>query len=150
MARLSGISAAFNLNAVKQHLTNKVDEIEAKILEALQYEGEEFVNKARLSANFKDRTGNLRSSIGYIILFNGKTVKSNFQKADKGSDRTSGVNEAKKVANEVASNYPKGYVLIGVAGMRYAAAVESKGYDVITGSAPEDQQIKDLIGAIKI
>jgi hypothetical protein len=150
MAGLNGIKSLINLNAVREVLAARVDEVQAKILEALQYQGEEFVNKARLSADFTDRTGNLRSSIGYIILNDGKTVVKNFQQSEKGTDKKSGVDAAKKVATEVAREYPKGYVLIGVAGMRYAAAVESKGFDVITGSAPEDQQIKDLIGAIKI
>ena len=50
----------------------------------------------------------------------------------------------------MALDYPKGMVLIGVAGMGYAAAVESRGYDVITGSAPNSNDIKDLLGAINI
>jgi len=50
-----------------------------------------------------------------------------------------GVRYAKRVAmdaaKELASKVKRGYVIICVAGMRYAAAVESKGFDVITGSA---------------
>jgi len=41
-------------------------------------------------------------------------------------------------ANQIKSKY-KGLVLIGIAGMEYAAAVEAKGYDVITGSAPTNE-----------
>lgn len=141
---MAGLKALFNLNNIRQSLNESVSKIEDKTLEALAYEGEEFVDKARLIDTYKDRTANLRASIGYIIVRDGKTVKENFEGEDKG------VSKAKEVANEVALKYPKGFVLIGVAGMNYAAAVESKGYDVITGSAPGDDQIKNLLSAITV
>ncbi len=94
--------------------------------------GEQFVVNARTRANFKDDTANLRSSIGYVVLENGKQVSANFEQRKGGPD---GVNEAEKVMSELKKKYPSGYVLLGVAGMDYAAAVESKGYDVITSSS---------------
>lgn len=145
MARLTGLSAMFNLRQIKDQLQERINNVEQKYIEALQYEGELFINKARSTGNYKDQTGNLRSSVGYIILKDGRTVKSAFPGA-----KQIGKSKAQEAAAEVASEYPKGLVLIGVAGMNYAAAVEAKGYDVITGSAPESSQIKDLLGAIKL
>lgn len=79
-----------------------------------------------------------------MILKDGEPIKSSFN-----GGKEEGRSKAKEAAAEVATEYPRGYVLIGVAGMNYAAAVESKGFDVISGSAPEDNQIRDLLNAIK-
>ena len=141
---MAGLKGLFSRATVQRFLDEKMEAATDKVLEALQYEGELFVNKARLGGNYKDQTGNLRSSIGYLILKDGKVIDKNFQ-GDKARGKEAGI----KAASEVANDFPKGYVLIGVAGMNYAAAVESKGYDVITGSAPGDNEIKDLLGAIK-
>lgn len=145
MARLNGLKAMFSLRAIENQLQQRVNNVESKVIEGLQYEGELFINKARETGNYTDRTGNLRASVGYVILKDGNQVFSAFP-----GSQEDGVSEAIKTANEVSAQFPKGYVLIGVAGMNYAAAVESLGYDVITGSAPQDKDIKDLLGAIKL
>ena len=79
---------------------------------------------------FRSQTGNLRSSIGYIIARDGNILKENIE------GKSEGRTQAKKIAEEVLKESKKGFVLICVAGMEYAVAVESKGYDVITGSIP--------------
>lgn len=118
----------FTLNDVKKIVDERIARIEIAIINRLRFTGERFVKNARENANFKDRTGNLRSSIGYVILKNGEEVNSNFNGG-------LGRNEGLKVALEVAENFPKGFVLIVVAGMDYAAAVESKNFDVLTSSS---------------
>lgn len=145
MARLNGMKALFNMNQVRSVLQAKVDEAKQKNVEALQYLGEEFINKARQDGNYTDRTGNLRASVGYVILEDGKEIYSSFP-----GETNEGVESARDTINEVSAGYNSGLVLIGVAGMNYAAAVESLGYDVITGSAPNSNDIKDLLGAIKL
>lgn len=118
----------FTLNDVKKIVDERIGRIELAIINRLRFTGESFVKNARENANFKDRTGNLRSSIGYVILKNGEEVNANFRGG-------LGRNEGLKVALEVAANFPKGFVLIVVAGMEYAAAVESKNFDVLTSSS---------------
>lgn len=49
----------------------------------LQRTGEEFVKIARLEGNYIDHTGNLRSSIGYVIVKDGRIVGKNFQLSEK-------------------------------------------------------------------
>jgi len=142
---MAGLRPLFGLNQVRDYLQDQVDNAKAKTIEALQYAGEEFVNKARANHTFENRTANLESSIGYIILDDGIPLFQDFE-----GDSDEGVKAGKKAANEIASQYPRGLVLIGVAGMSYAAAVESMGYDVITGSSPNSNDIKDLLGAIKL
>jgi len=52
---------------------------------------------------------------------------------------------AMNVLDDIAAQYPTGMILVVVAGMEYAAAVESKGYDVITGSSREAEKLRDYI-----
>lgn len=104
---------------------------EVAIVETLQRAGEMFVKLARESGSYDNQTGNLRSSIGYVIAYNGKALKDNFQSI---SGAQSGTAEARQLATKVAAQM-KGFVLIGVAGMQYAAAVESKGFEVISSSS---------------
>lgn len=116
----------------------------------LQFLGEEFVNKARGLDTYQDRTGNLRASIGYIILKDGKIVDQNFLASPRGTDKTGGIAFARQVAGEVANDFPEGFVLIGVAGMSYARYVEDKGFDVITGSAPTDEELQEILNEIEL
>ena len=53
----------------------------------LQAGGEKFIEVARRSGSYKDQTGNLRSSIGYIIAKDGEVVTENFKEGDKGTDK---------------------------------------------------------------
>jgi len=141
---MAGLIPKFTIAAVRQHINQRVDEAESKMIEALQYAGEEFITNAKVRGTYENRTGNLRASIGYIILKNGRNIESEFIGGNQ-----DGENAGIDAANEVAREHPKGFVLIGVAGMNYAAAVESKNYDVITGSEPSSESLKDLFGAIK-
>lgn len=77
--------------------------------------------------NFTDQTGNLRSSIGYIIYHNGSLVRSNF------SGTTEGTAKGQDYAKSLLEIDSEGYVCVFVAGMEYAMYVESKGYGVISG-----------------
>lgn len=94
------------------------------IIDRFNYIGETAVADAKLNKTYKDRTGNLTASISYITLFNGKKVSPG--RIPK---------QSRDLIAELTAILGKGYVLIIVAGMDYAAAVESKGYDVITGSS---------------
>lgn len=150
MAKLAGLTPMFNRQFIKDRLNRLQETANKKTLEILQYHGEVFVNKARSNRTYDDDTGNLRSSIGYIILYDGKIIRRNFRNSQKGTGRGSdGQDLALNTANEVAQNYPNGWVLIGVAGMNYAAAVEALGYDVITGAEPKSEEIKKMISEIQ-
>jgi len=112
--------------------------IEQRIIWTLAMAGEKFVNDARSTRTYQDQTGNLRSSIGYIIARDGNVIQENIE------GKAEGTAQARKIANEVLRKNNKGFILIGFAGMEYACAVEAKGYDVITGSIPG---VKDLLKA---
>ncbi|WP_231489912.1 hypothetical protein [Pedobacter sp. Leaf170] len=142
-----GVKAKFSKADIKNVGADLLKRIELAVVSRFQYIGETFVTNARLKTKkqggFGNITGNLRSSIGYIILNNGKTVQDNYEVSGTG---TKGVQEAKALIRELKSKFNTGYVLIVVAGMNYAAAVESRGLDVITGSSKiAEEDLKDAI-----
>ena len=96
------------------------------IVHALSYLGERCVIEARdrpQEVSWIDRSGNLRSSIGYAIAHNGKILRySDFTQVKQGND---GVKEGKTFAEEIARKFTNGYVLVVVAGMNYAELVEA-------------------------
>ena len=120
----------FSQGSINNRINKWVVSIEQRIIWTLAMVGESFVNDARSTQTYQDQTGNLRSSIGYIIAKDGIIIQENVE------GKPEGVAQARKIAREVLRDNSKGFILIVVAGMSYAAAVESKGYDVITGSIP--------------
>lgn len=144
MAKVKGLKALFTGSQIRKVLDKKAKEYEDKMVQTLQFIGERFVNDARVNGNYTDRTGNLRSSIGYIILKDGIVLKNNFR------GKAIGVAKARDFALSVARIYGTGFVLIGVAGMEYAAAVEAKGFDVITSSAPTGGLLRKILNGIEL
>lgn len=106
----------------------KLKRIDSAIVSRFIFIGETFVINARsktaAEGGFNDQTGNLRSSICYVVFKDGiKRSPGNIPDLSR------------KLVEELKSKHLSGYVLIVVAGMNYAAAVESKGKDVLTGSS---------------
>lgn len=110
--------------AVEAYLANA----RRAILYKMHYAGERCVIEARTSANFTDRTGNLRSSIGYVIVEDGKVVNEGGFETVKGGSKGSA--EGAKFISQVVSQFTKDIVLVVCAGMKYAAYVAAKGYNV--------------------
>ena len=141
------LEALFTGSALANYAKNFVQGIEDEVVSSLAYIGEKFVNDARSIDTYKDRTGNLRSSIGYVVAINGEILKQFIKTANKDEGGT-GKKEAKEFVEDLLAHELKGipgYILIAFAGMHYAAAVESLEFDVITGSTPTATQIgKDL------
>lgn len=148
-----GISANFNINDIDATFKALLAEVDRQLIESLTRVGEEAVKLAKMippERGFKDRTGNLRSSIGYVVLVDGKPVNVAFA-AVKGGH--AGVNEGQRLALQVGSK-TEGYALVVVAGMNYAVHVESKGRDVLTSAekfAEKEvaKELADLVTNIK-
>ena len=138
-----GIRPLFSKGSIKRQIEQKKAVVESLIEMRLRRVGLDFVSKARINADFTDRTGNLRSSIGFIILKDGSPVYQNFETSKKGTDKQSGLRRGLEFASKEGEILMVGYVLIVVAGMEYAAAVESKGFDVLTsGSIIASRELK--------
>lgn len=105
---------------------------------------------AKSYSQFKDQTGNLRSSMGFILAKDGQIINSGgFESVSgpKGSG-SEGIKEGREYAEKLARS-SNGYVLIVVAGMNYATAVESKGFNVLTRSGTFlEEEANAMIGRI--
>lgn len=142
-----GIKPTFSKADVKAMFDDKFKRLDKVIIDRLQYIGETFVNNARLNGTYLDQTGNLRSSIGFIVMKNGEVLVENFEASSNGTDKQTGIATGKEYIRVLMSEKEKGYVLIVVAGMNYASAVESKNKDVLTSSAIIAKQ--DVLKAIE-
>lgn len=128
------ITLATPIEEINRQIEEEIKKSSKNTVERLFYIGESAVNEARKNGDYLDHTGNLRSSIGYVVLNNGKVITMNTQEADRGTDRKTGVRTAEQFIQELSKKYNKGYVLIVVAGMDYAAEVEARGRNVISSS----------------
>lgn len=135
-----------------------LDELEKRIeqyyIDRFIQAGEEAVQKAVVNGNYQNITGDLRSSIGYVIAYNGTIIKeggfykikgrgNNMQKVEfttkdgkqvsfwakgKFGDGSHGSKTGLEFARSKVSS--SGYSFVLVAGMEYASYVSSKGFDV--------------------
>lgn len=121
-----GIRMTTKLSEVHDMLMRETERVERLTIRALSKLGEQCVTKIRDRAGDKswyDQTGNLRSSVGYVIAHNKNIIQySTFNQVKQGSE---GVKTGKDLAKELAKRYSNNYVLIVVAGMNYAEFVEA-------------------------
>ena len=100
----------------------------------MQMLGEMCVTHARsipAEVGFMDDTGNLRSSIGYMVFLDGVAVHESFEQVKEGSE---GVKTGKILAEKIGDRFKNGVCLVVTAGMNYAIHLESKGRDVLTSA----------------
>lgn len=123
------VGPKFSMADVRKKLEGAKQKMENVIVLRFQRIGETFIANARSNDTYKDQTGNLRSSIGYVILKDGEQIFGTFPgSTEEGKAR------AAKTVEEAKAKAPRGFVLIVVAGMEYALYVEAMGYDVLTAS----------------
>lgn len=114
---------------ISAYLERRILLMKQAIIRKMMVVGEKVINQARTSGNYKDQTGNLRSSVGYVIVSGGIIIQeSSFEVVEKG---VVGSKSGKEFAERLARQHPKGLILIVVAGMKYAKYVSACGYDVI-------------------
>lgn len=116
----------------------RVDEILESIINeqiiAMKVLGEKCVTHAKsvpAEVGFMDDTGNLRSSIGYMVFLDGVAVHESFEQVKEGSE---GVKTGKILAKKIGDRFKNGVCLVVTAGMNYAIHLESKGRDVLTSA----------------
>lgn len=121
---------------VTEYLLQEAERAKMLTIRSLSALGEKCVIEAKDRPQEKswfDQSGNLRSSIGYVIVYDGQIIHySDFNQVKQG---TEGIHEGKDLAKELAKNYAVGYALIVVAGMNYADYVESLDNKVVLASA---------------
>lgn len=126
-----------------------MDEYSRRCLKAamrdMAYLGEQCVTEARKNHTYKDQTGNLTSSVGYVLSNNGQVVsRSAFEAVTvtrkvkrKGktititSTGTDGAQDGKQYAEQMARMLPGKTAIVVVAGMMYGRYVAARGYNVL-------------------
>lgn len=121
-----GLEPKFTKAQIDTYLRSKMEAIHQAIINRLIYLGEACVREARGNHSYIDRTGNLTSSMGYVVVSNGRIVTT------AGFGGRKGGTTGREFAKNLAAKTAKGYALYVVAGMNYAAYVEAKGYNVLT------------------
>ena len=121
------------ISVIDRAIAQAIQEAKRKVVRMLAFLGEKCIIEARdrsQEESWYDQTGNLRSSIGYVIVMEGRIVSmSDFKQVKNGTQ------EGKALAKKLASNYKTGFALIVVAGMHYAAYVEAMDNKVVLTSA---------------
>ncbi len=141
-----------DMRKLKSNLQAKMKDIIALLVKQLTYIGEECIRIARESGSYNDITGNLRSSIGYVVLVDGKPVKYGSAKQYDGAkgNGEAGPPAAEALLKTLQAKFPWGVVLIVCAGMKYAAYVEAVHHkDVLTSAELKAESLaKKLLNGI--
>lgn len=120
-------------NSFYNYVIKQQENAKQAVITVLNYVGLECIKEARQNGKYTDRTGNLRSSIGYVVLENGKPLKKGgFQKVL--NTATEAKSKSDNLIESLSATYKTGLVLIVVAGMDYAVYVEAKGYNVLNSA----------------
>lgn len=147
-----GIRMTTPMSEINAAIQAEIERANMLTIRALSLLGEMCVIEARdrpQESSWYDQSGNLRSSIGYVIVRDGKIVAySEFTQVKQGSD---GVKEGKELAKELAKKYTSGYALIVVAGMNYAELVEAMESKNVLASAElfARQEIPKMMAKLK-
>lgn len=137
---------------IQERLQVKKKQLISHLVTQLSYIGEACVKLAREGGTYRDITGNLRSSIGYVVLYNGEVQISGAPKQYSGTqgNGAQGVAASESLLNRLKAKFPWGVVLIVCAGMQYAALVEDVRHKVVLAQAEleADRLLKELLGSI--
>jgi len=138
-------------NTFQQYVTKRLEQLKGQYVRGLIAAGIETVNYIRNrsgEASWFDDTGNLRSSIGFVILDEGQIIyQSGFDVVKNGAEGSRIGKEFSELVAQRTEQFKKGLVLLVVAGMEYAAYVEAmENKDVLASSKPyANRIIQDMI-----
>lgn len=121
-----GVESSMSQSAIEAYFRSVRKIIREEMVNGLSFLGEQCIVKIRdraQSESWIDRTGNLRTSIGYAVSDHGKSViESQFKQVLQG---TEGATAGKNLLEQLVPLYSQIYALIVVAGMSYADQVEA-------------------------
>ena len=110
-----------NRKQIQSYLKSYSKIIERTLIRELEIMVAKLENHAKDSAGYNDITGNLKGSIGGVVVKNGIPISySGFE------GEAVGVEEGRSFINSILSEVGTGYGIIIVAGMEYATYVENK------------------------
>lgn len=118
------------MSDVEAEMLLEVERMRNDIIQTLHYVGQKAQNEAvnYPMGTYQDQTHHLRASTGYVVVVDGRVEDGTF---GRGNSPSEGVAEGLAFAHSIARRYPKGIVLIMVAGKSYATYVADMGYNVL-------------------
>lgn len=122
------------LEALQEKLKQKREVFMNALQVQLLQLGEQCVTYSKDNKGYSDRTANLKNSISFALFLDGELVSSHIGQIPKPEETKQGQAGVSSALDEFAANgvvAPKGYTIIVVAGMKYGAYVEHKGYNVL-------------------
>lgn len=137
--------------AIKADISNLNDRIgdivrhaEETVPDMLAAVGERFVDVAKSTKTYEDRTGRLTDSIGYGVFKDGTIVRHGGFGGGEGGD--TGLQRCEEAGADT-----EGIALVVVAGMDYATYVERKGFSVLDGARMRtDDIVSEIMGRMKL
>lgn len=142
-------TATFSMADIEAEINKKVELNKQAMITTMIRIGVLCVNEARDSTRFRyiDQTGNLTSSIGFMVLSDGVVVhKSAFPVVLEGEEgRTKGI----AFLNSLIGEHSRGIVLVVVAGMKYASYVEAMNLVVLsTAELLAERKVPELLNQL--
>ena len=135
-----GLKANFSNSDLSNYHKKIEQDIFNKAIQTYLILGETIITYAKNDVGFMDQTGNLRSSIGYVLFVNGQVYKESYE------GKQEGIRAGKDLAKDLTSSLRRSpIVLVITAGMNYAYQVETRGKNVISGSENYARQQADSI-----
>ena len=109
-----------NQKGLEKYLTTQIKRIESVLIRELEVLVAKLENHAKASAGYEDQTANLKSSIGGVVLKDGRPISfAGF------SGKSEGKSTGLEFINSLISGQGRGYIILVVAGMNYATYVEN-------------------------
>ena len=141
---------------IAQMLLSAIDEEMEESVAMASKSGEDALAIARTEHDYETQTGNLQSSCGFAVTYNGQVVsktpftpdttkhgavKEGAKSRPAIPDGKTGSQKGQEYLEEcMKSRLDKGITLIMVAGMEYAGYVEDKGLDVLRSAEAHVEQ----------
>ena len=123
------------LREIQQRLIERKEALKRVLDMKLLQLAEEAVTHAKWNKGYKDRTANLKNSISFALYYDGELVTAHAGQIPEPQQSPEGQAQVEAALDEYARKEnvvaPKGYSLLIVAGMRYGAHVEHRGYNVL-------------------
>lgn len=136
------MTVSFDAGGLVQKLKGSQAEIRRQIGQLLGYAGRVAVSRQReiqAPQSYMDQSGNLRSSVGFVVMSDGAEVSlGGFEPKQGGNPKIDSLTPeqaaevGKGSAKAEGARQPSYPTLTVVAGMNYASYVEAKGRDVLS------------------
>ena len=127
-----GIRITTPLSEIDAYIERSLEKAKQAIIGVFEDVGLQCLTEARDNPGYIDQSGNLRSSIGYAVVVDGRITS--MQISEQVKDGVAGKGEATAFLSRLASEHKTGICLIVVAGMNYAVYVEGRGKNVLTSA----------------